>query len=63
MGAIGIALDREMTIKKNEQMLKITSQMTDVLKIELSAFQTYAGMRDVKVSSAAAKHFGIIDNV
>lgn len=57
------AMDREMMLKKQQQMLECTKQMTDVIKVELSAFQTYSRLQGVKVSENVAKHFGIIENV
>ena len=44
------AMDREMMLKKQQQMLECTKQMTDVIKVELSAFQTYSRLQGVKVS-------------
>lgn len=54
-------LDREMILKQSNEVLKVTAQLTDVLKVELHAMEIMTKQDGVKLGMTAAKHFGVID--
>ena len=56
-------LDRDLLLKQSNEYLKVTAQLTEVLKVELHAMEVLTRQDGVKLGTAAAKHFGVIDNM
>lgn len=53
--------ERELLLKESNEILKVTGQITDVLKVELQAMEMLTKQEGVKLGEAAAAHFGVID--
>lgn len=53
--------EKERTLKESAEILKVTSQLTDVLKVELGAMQLLTKQDGVKLGETTARHFGVID--
>lgn len=54
-------LDRELILKQSNEVLKVTAQLTDVLKVELHAMEIMTKQDGVKLGETTARHFGVID--
>jgi len=54
--------ERELTVKESDMVLKVTGQLTEVLKVELHAMEILSKQDGVKLGNTTAAHFGVIDN-
>lgn len=53
--------EKEQALRESAEILKVTSQITEVLKVELGAMQLLTKQGGVKLGETTARHFGIID--
>lgn len=53
--------EKEQALRESAEILKVTSQITEVLKVELGAMQVLTKQDGVKLGETTARHFGIID--
>lgn len=53
--------EKEQALRESAEILKVTSQITEVLKVELGAMQLLTKQEGVKLGETTARHFGVID--